>query len=61
MCTFRRGQPGETSNGAGLRARLARIAEGDERVHHIAAARAAWVSIDRPDLLAALAAEFGAG
>ena len=32
--------------------RLARITSGVERAAHIAAARAAWASIDRPDLIA---------
>ena len=32
--------------------RLARLAEGDARAEHLAAARAAWAGIDRPDLIA---------
>jgi tetratricopeptide (TPR) repeat protein len=32
--------------------RLARLSEGAERAAHIAAARQAWASIDRPDLIA---------
>ena len=39
--------------------RLARISEGEERRAHVAAAREAWVSIDRPDLVAELDDEFG--
>lgn len=40
--------------------RLARVSEGAERAAHVAAARAAFASIDRPDLIAELDAEFGA-
>ncbi len=40
--------------------RLARLApEATERRHHITAARQAWESINRPDLLQALHDEFG--
>ena len=41
--------------------RLAHIAAGEERTGHIAAARAAWLGIDRPDLVAKLDQEFGEG
>ena len=37
--------------------RLARLSEGEERDRHVAAARAAWAPIDRPDLLAELDSE----
>lgn len=41
--------------------RLARLAEGaEERQRHVAAAREAWRRVDRADLLAELAEEFGA-
>jgi hypothetical protein len=40
--------------------RLARIASGAERAEHAAAARAAWLGIDRPDLVKEIDAEFGA-
>lgn len=43
------------------RSRLARSSEAGERLGHVAQARAAWVSIDRPDLVAELDAEFGQG
>ena len=33
---------------------LARVTAGEERTAHVAAARAAWLSIDRADLLANL-------
>jgi hypothetical protein len=39
---------------------LARLDEGDERAAHVAAAREAWASIDRPDLVKQLDDEFGA-
>ncbi|HKB29688.1 MAG TPA: tetratricopeptide repeat protein [Streptosporangiaceae bacterium] len=39
--------------------RLARLASGSERRTHVAAAREAWLSIDRPDLVADLDEEFG--
>jgi hypothetical protein len=39
--------------------RLARISEGEEQQQHVAAAREAWTSIKRPDLVAELDAEFG--
>ena len=38
--------------------RLARLSEGEERQRHVGAARAAWSSIDRPDRVAELDAEF---
>ncbi len=41
--------------------RLARLAEGEARAELVAEARAAWESIDRPDLVARLEREFGAG
>ena len=34
--------------------RLAELAEGAERTAHVAAAREAWTSIERPDLVALL-------
>jgi tetratricopeptide (TPR) repeat protein len=37
--------------------RLARISAGEERRRHVAAARAAWAPIDRPDLVAELDSE----
>ena len=40
--------------------RLARLAVGEVRVRLVAEARAAWESIDRPDLVAQLDGEFGA-
>jgi tetratricopeptide (TPR) repeat protein len=39
--------------------RLARLADQDERRRHVATARAAWQSIDRPDLVKRLDTEFG--
>jgi len=39
--------------------RLARLASGSERRTHVAGAREAWLSIDRPDLVAGLDEEFG--
>jgi hypothetical protein len=41
--------------------RLARVSDGANRGGHVAAARAAWTSISRPDLVAALDQEFGPG
>jgi len=41
--------------------RLARLTEGAERNHHVQAARTAWESIDRPDLVQRWLEEFGAG
>jgi tetratricopeptide (TPR) repeat protein len=43
---------------AQLHRRLADISEGEERAHYLAAARAAWERINRPDLIAALDREF---
>lgn len=40
--------------------RLARLTSGKEREQHVRAARAAWLSIDRPDLVQQLDSEFGA-
>jgi hypothetical protein len=37
--------------------RLARISEGEERDWHVAVAREAWTSFDRPDLVAELDSE----
>ena len=45
----------------GAHRRLARLTSGAERDAHVAAARTAWLSINRPDLVADLAAEFGSG
>jgi hypothetical protein len=39
--------------------RLARLTKGDEKRRHVRTARAAWTSIDRPDLVADLDQEFG--
>ena len=39
--------------------RLARAGAGSERAAHLAAARAAWESIDRPDLVAKYLDTFG--
>lgn len=41
--------------------RLARLAVGEVRVRLVAEARAAWESIDRPDLVDWLEREFGPG
>jgi tetratricopeptide (TPR) repeat protein len=43
----------------GAHQRLARLSEADEKRRHVQAARAAWASIDRPDLVAALDQDFG--
>ncbi len=45
----------------GTHLRIAQITSGATRADHVAAARAAWLSIDRPDLVRELDAEFGAG
>jgi tetratricopeptide (TPR) repeat protein len=39
--------------------RLARLGDGDEKLRHLEAARAAWTGIDRPDLISSLEQEFG--
>jgi hypothetical protein len=41
------------------RLRIARLTEGAERAAHLDAARAAWASIKRDDLIAQLDKEFG--
>ena len=45
----------------GTHRRLARITSGVTRADHVAGARAAWLGIDRPDLVEQLDAEFGTG
>jgi hypothetical protein len=42
-------------------ARLARLSDGETQTALAAKARAAWASIDRPDLVAMLQREFGVG
>jgi len=50
----------ERSSIAGTHRRLARLAATPEdRARHIQAAREAWLSIDRPDLIQELDTEFG--
>ena len=41
--------------------RLARLTTGTEREAHVAAAREAWQSINRPELVADLTREFSSG
>jgi tetratricopeptide (TPR) repeat protein len=52
--------PDPYSIGEALR-RLARVSEGAARAALVAEARAAWLSIDRPDLVTELDGEFGGG
>jgi hypothetical protein len=56
---FYRRIPEPYSSGWTMR-RLARMTEGATRTEHVDAARAAWESIKRPDLVDDLDAEFGA-
>ena len=54
------GKVGHRQNAGLAHRRLARVAgTEDERRRHVDAARAAWESIDRPDLVAELDEEFG--
>jgi tetratricopeptide (TPR) repeat protein len=54
-------QVGEPYSMGGAHRRMARLTTGAEHDAHVDAVRKAWLSINRPDLVADLAREFGSG